>query len=153
MSTGNQPSLASFSAYGKEYTAEDFFTENANGNYEGTVEVSKKSDMVSATNAITTTVGNGTIGTITYKEVESDVNGSKPACDVTIPVILTATGTTKTYIVHFVWKPDYSVIYHDTDDKVIAKQTVEKGDAITTLNDGETVTVPSGSKFRGRPQP
>ncbi len=149
VSTGNQPSLTSFTAYGKEYTAEDFFTENANGNYEGTIEVSKKSDMVSASNAITTTVGNGTVGTITYKDVTSNVNGSKPACDVTIPVTLASSGTTKTYIVHFVWKPDYTVIYHDTDAKVIATQTVEKGDAITTLNDGETVTVPSGSKFRG----
>lgn len=87
--------------------------------------------------------------TITYKEVSSDVNGSKPACDVTIPVALATTGTTKTYIVHFVWKPDYTVLYHDTDDKVIAKQAVEKGDPINKLNDGATVTVPSGSKFRG----
>ncbi len=149
VSTGYQPSLTSFTAYGEEYTAEDFFTENANGNYEGTIEVSKKSDMVSASNAITTTVGNGTVGTITYKDVTSNVNGSKPACDVIIPVTLASSGTTKTYIVHFVWKPDYTVIYHDTDAKVIATQTVEKGDAITTLNDGETVTVPSGSKFRG----
>ena len=149
VSTGNQPSLASFSAYGKEYTAEDFFSEDADGNYEGTIEVSKKSDMVSAATPITVTVGNGTVGVITYKEVASDVNGSKSARDVTIPVTLASTGATKTYIVHFVWKPDYTVIYHDTDAKVIATQTVEKGNAITTLNDGETVTVPSGSKFRG----
>ncbi len=149
VSTGSQPSLASFSAYGKEYTAEDFFSEDADGNYEGTIEVSKKSDMVSAANPITVTVGNGTVGVITYKEVASDVNGSKPACDVNIPVTLATTATTKTYIIHFVWKPDYTVLYHDTDDKVIAKQTVEKGDPITKLNDGETVTVPSGSKFRG----
>ena len=149
VSTANQPVLASFTAYGKEYTAEDFFTEGADGNYAGTIEVSKKAEMVSATNAIAATTANGTVGTITYTNVPSTVNGNKPACDVTIPVTLAATGKTRTYVVHFVWKPDYTVYYHNTDGKVIATQTVEKDDPINSLNDGAEVTVPAGSKFRG----
>lgn len=149
VSTGDKPALASFKAYGKEYAAEDFFKEDADGNYVGTIEVSKKENMVGSDNAIAVTAANGTVGTITYSRVDSQVNGGKPACNVTIPVTLTATGTVRIYVIHFVWKPDYKVVYHNTDGKVIATQVVEKNDPITTLDDGAGVTVPNGSKFRG----
>lgn len=145
---GNSPTLGSFTANGTAYSAIDLFDQDADGNYTATVEVSKTADMVGAANAITATADNGTLGEITYEDIPSTANGSKPEARVTIPVSL---GTTVArYIINFVWKPNYTVSYYSADGaKLLSRQTVEKDATIGTLADGSNVAVPAGSKFRG----
>lgn len=145
------PSLATFTANGTTYQAADIFDEDAEGNNVTTIEVTKSAEMPATIEAV---AANGEVGKFTYEDVASTANGTKPAEKVTIPVILAATATTEadtaSYIINFVWKPDYTVNYYDTDNKtVIATQSVEKDAAIATLNDGGKVTVASGNKFRG----
>lgn len=146
------PALGSFTANGTTYAAADVFDEDAAGNNVTTVEISKKATMIDASNPVTAVADNGELGEITYTSVASDLNEGKPQTDVTIPVILTngEQKDTATYIIHFVWKPNYTVNYYDVDNTtLVATQTVEKDEPIGTLNDGTGVTVASGSKFRG----
>ena len=142
------PALATFTANGTTYQAADVFDQDEDGNFFTTVEVSKTETMVGADNPITATAENGTLAEIAYKSVPGTDNGGKPAADVTIPVVFK--GATAQYIIHFVWKPDFTVNYYDADGTTkVASQTVEKDAAIGELNNGSTVTVPEGSKFRG----
>lgn len=142
------PALATFTANGTTYQAADVFDQDEDGNFFTTVEVSKSEMMVDADHPITATAQNGTLGEISYKSVPSTDNGGKPAADVTIPVVFK--GATAQYTIHFVWKPDFTVNYYDADGTTkVASQTVEKDGVLGKLNDGSTVTVPEGSKFRG----
>lgn len=142
------PALATFTANGTTYQAADVFDQDEDGNFFTTVEVSKLEMMVDADHPITATAQNGTLGEISYKSVPSTDNGDKPAADVIIPVVFKE--ATAQYTIHFVWKPDFTVNYYDADGTTkVASQTVEKDAALGRLNDGSTVTVPEGSKFRG----
>ena len=142
------PALATFTANGTTYQAADVFDQDEDGNFFTTVEVSKSEMMVDADHPITATAQNGTLGEISYKSVPSTDNGDKPAADVIIPVVFKE--ATAQYIIHFVWKPDFTVNYYDADGTTkVASQTVEKDAVFGKLNDGSTVTVPEGSKFRG----
>ena len=142
------PALATFTANGTTYQAADVFDQDEDGNFFTTVEVSKSEMMVDADHPITATAQNGTLGEISYKSVPSTDNGDKPAADVIIPVVFKE--ATAQYIIHFVWKPDFTVNYYDADGTTkVASQTVEKDAVLGKLNDGSTVTVPDGSKFRG----
>ena len=142
------PALATFTANGTTYQAADVFDQDAEGNFNTTVEISKTATMISADNTVTATADNGTLGEIAYESVPSSDNGGKPAAKVTIPVVLKE--DVALYTINFVWKPDYTVNYYDTDGSTkVGSQAVEKDAAIGTLNDGSTVTVPDGCKFRG----
>ena len=142
------PALATFTANGTTYQAADVFDQDEDGNFFTTVEVSKSEMMVDADHPITATAQNGTLGEISYKSVPSIDNGDKPAADVIIPVVFM--DATAQYTIHFVWKPDFTVNYYDADGTTkVASQTVEKDAALGKLNDGSTVTVPEGSRFRG----
>lgn len=142
------PALATFTANGTTYQAADVFDQDEDGNFFTTVEVSKSEMMVDADHPITATAENGTLGEISYKSVPSTDNGDKPAADVIIPVVFK--DATAQYTIHFVWKPDFTVNYYDADGTTkVASQTVEKDAVLGRLNDGSTVTVPEGSKFRG----
>lgn len=142
------PALATFTANGTTYQAADVFDQDEDGKFFTTVEVSKSEMMVDADHPITTTAQNGTLGEISYKPVPSTDNGDKPAADVIIPVVFKE--ATVQYTIHFVWKPDFTVNYYDADGTTkVASQTVEKDAVLGKLNDGSTVTVPDGSKFRG----
>lgn len=142
------PALATFTANGTTYQAADVFDQDEDGKFFTTVEVSKSEMMVDADHPITTTAQNGTLGEISYKPVPSTDNGDKPAADVIIPVVFKE--ATVQYTIHFVWKPDFTVNYYDADGTTkVASQTVEKDAVLGKLNDGSTVTVPEGSRFRG----
>ncbi|MGI6242133.1 MAG: pectinesterase family protein [Prevotella sp.] len=142
------PALATFIANGTTYQAADVFDQDAEGNFVTTVEVSKTERMINADNAITATTDNGTLGKFSYESMPGTGNADKPAARVTIPVVLNK--DTALYIISFVWKPDFTVNYYDADGITkLTSQTVEKDAAIGTLNEGGTVTVPEGSKFRG----
>lgn len=142
------PALATFTANGTTYQAADVFDQDEDGNFFTTVEVSKSEMMVDADHPITATAQNGTLGEISYKPVPGTDNGDKPAADVIIPVVFKE--ATAQYTIHFVWKPDFTVNYYDADGTTkVASQTVEKDAVLGKLNDGSTVTVPEGSKFRG----
>ena len=142
------PALATFTANGTTYQAADVFDQDEDGNFFTTVEVSKSEMMVDADHPITATAQNGTLGEISYKSVPSTDNGDKPAADVIIPIVFK--DATAQYTIHFVWKPDFTVNYYDADGTTkVASQTVEKDAVFGKLNDGSTVTVPEGSKFRG----
>lgn len=142
------PALATFTANGTTYQAADVFDQDEDGKFFTTVEVSKSEMMVDADHPITATAQNGTLGEISYKSVPSTDNGDKPAADVIIPIVFK--DATAQYTIHFVWKPDFTVNYYDADGTIkVASQTVEKDAVLGKLNDGSTVTVPEGSKFRG----
>jgi len=138
------PSLASFSANGETYQAADVFKENADGNMEATIEISKAAEMIGESNPLTDiTPETGEVGTVTYAASEADPT----ATVVTIPVEYN--GETATYIVNCVWKPDFTVTYMDGEEAV-GTQTVEKDAAIGEMAFGaDDVNVAEGMKFRG----
>jgi pectin methylesterase-like acyl-CoA thioesterase len=142
------PALATFTANGTTYQAADVFDQDAEGNFFTTVEISKTETMIGADNLLTATAENGALGEISYESVPSTDNDGKPAAKVTVPVVLNS--ETALYTIYFVWKPNFSINYYDADGTTkLTSQIVEKGAAIGTLNDGSTVTVPEGCKFRG----
>ena len=137
------PSLGSFAANGQTYHAADIFTENADGTFAGTIEISKKQSMISASNPLTNLVAeNGTVGEVTYTSTEN-------SCVATIPVV--ANNDTVTYVATFVYKPDYTLTYYNTDGKtVIGTQKVEKDATIGAFQfSAADATVAKGYAFRG----
>lgn len=138
-----EPMLGSFVANGTTYQAVEIFDMDENGDYVADIEVSKKATMISASNPLTeVTAENGTLGTISY-EAQSD-----NSCIATIPVSLD--GKTVKYKAHFIWKPDFTLTYYNTDGKELGTQLVEKDATIEAFKYSESdVTVPAGKKFRG----
>ncbi len=137
------PSLGTFNVNGTTYHAADVFTENADGTYTGTIEISKSETMISDANPLTDLVAaNGEIGTVTYT---STADGAQA----TIPVM--ANGDTVTYVATFVYKPVYVLTYYNTDGStVIGTQQVEKDAAIGDFKYAAAdATVASGYAFRG----
>lgn len=131
------PMLDVFTANGVQYIADDVFA-----GFDGTIELSKKVEMVSATNPITDVKAlSGEIGEITY-------SGDATKCDVTIPVSLDAISVE--YVVHFVQKPDFTLTYFDTDGSKMGTQAVEKDAAIGEFAiDYNTAKAVEGYKVRG----
>jgi hypothetical protein len=137
------PSLGTFSANGQTYHAADIFAENADGSNTGTIEISKSLPMISEANPLADIVAaNGETGTVTYSADAS-------RCVVTIPVV--ANGDTVNYIATFVFKPDFTLTYYNTDGTtVIGTQQVEKDAAIAAFKYAAAdATVATGMAFRG----
>lgn len=139
---GGTPTLGTIKANGQTYDLSEVFEENASGDMEATVEISKTATMISESNPIEAVADNGTLGTITY-------TATATSCKVTIPV--TANGKTLNYIINFVQKPDFTLTYIDTDGTTMGTQSVEKDAQIGTF-DIDIATAKSSSttkKARG----
>ncbi len=135
------PMLASFTANGVNYVADDIF--EADGDqYVATIELSKKDDMISANNPLTeVTASTGEVGEITYE-------GDDTKCTVTIPVTLA--DITINYVANFVQKPDFTLTYINTDGSTIGEQLVEKDAAISEFAyDYNEAIAEEGYKVRG----
>lgn len=135
------PMLASFTANGVEYTADEIF--EADGDqYTATIELSKADNMISATNPVSdVTPMSGEVGEITY-------DGDATKCDVTIPVTLN--DITINYVAKFVQKPDFTLTYFDTDGTEMGTQQVEKDAMIGKFDiDYTTAKAPEGERVRG----
>ena len=136
------PALGAFTVNGKEYQSADVFTEDANGEMAGTVEISKKEQMVSEDNAVTLgSPDNGTIESTIYKKVDNQKTK--------VTIVVKAGEEAMTYRLTVAYKPDYTLTYYNTDGNVLGTQVVEKDAAITTLRNDEGVTVADGYKYRG----
>ena len=135
------PILASFTANGVNYEADKIF--EADGDqYVATIELSKKEDMISASNPVSNvTAASGEIGEITYA-------GDATQCAVTIPVSLA--GITINYVANFVQKPDFTLTYINTDGTTMGTQAVEKDAPIGEFAvDYTTAIAEEGYKVRG----
>lgn len=135
------PMLASFTANGVEYAADEVF--EADGDqYTATIEVSKADDMISASNPVSNvTALSGEIGEITY-------NGDETKCIVTIPVALN--DIVINYVANFVQKPDFTLTYYNTDGTQMGTQQVEKDATIGAFGvDYTTAKAAAGEKVRG----
>ncbi len=136
------PVLASFTANGVDYLADDVFNATASG-YEGTIELGSAETMVSASNPLTNVVAaKGEVGQITY-------SGNNDNMVVTIPLSLGATVTN--YVLNVVRKPLYTLTYYNTDaGTVMGTQKVEKDTRITSFAvDYNTAVADDGYKVRG----
>jgi len=141
------PAIASFDANGTTFTAADICVEDASGNMTATVELSKSASMISESNPLTNVVAdNGEVGTITYTTTGSGADAQTVAV---IPV--SANGETVTYKITFVFKPDYTLTYINSDGStVIGTQSVEKDATIGQFAYGQAdVTIANGYAFRG----
>ncbi len=137
------PALGTLSVNGTTYHAADVFTEDADGNYSGTIEVSKTQPIISDTNPLTNLVAdNGEVGTVVYT---TTANGTTA----TIPVA--ANGETVNYVANFVLKPDFTLTYYNTDGTtIIGTQQVEKDASIAAFKYAAAdATVSAGKAFRG----
>ncbi|MBQ1773894.1 MAG: pectin esterase [Prevotella sp.] len=137
-----EPSLDQFTANGVTYTAGDIFTQDDEGNYQTTIELSKAVPMVSEDNPLTdVTAAYGEVGDITYTPDGDDMM-------VTIPV--TADETTILYVATFTFKPDYTLTYYNTDGTAMGTQQVEKDASISTFAfDYADAMAANGQKVRG----
>ena len=135
------PVLGSFTANGVNYAADDIF-EASGDEYVANIELSKKEQMISATNPITDIVAaTGEIGEITYA-------GDDTQCTVVIPVTLA--GITINYVANFVQKPDFVLNYLNTDGSTMGTQAVEKDAPIGEFAvDYNTAIAQEGYKVRG----
>lgn len=137
------PALGSFALNGTTYQAADIFAENAAGEQEATIKISKKQTMISADNPLTdVTVDNGTITQTTYS-LQGDT--------ATVLMTVESNGASVTYRLRVVYKPDYTLTYYDADGTTrLGTQQVEEDAPIEAfaVADG-AVTVPAGSKMRG----
>ncbi|MCH5169506.1 MAG: pectin esterase [Prevotellaceae bacterium] len=141
------PILNSFNVNGETVNAGELFDQNANGDYVATIEVRKTDAMISEANPLTEIVpANGTVGTIIYKTTGEGINQQTVA---TIPV--TANGETVNYVATFVFKPDRTLTYVDTDGvTILGTQDVEKDAAIGNFAvDYAKATAGEGQKVRG----
>ena len=141
------PILDTFEANGETYTAGDIFDQDSEGNYVATIEVSKTKALISESNPISKVVAaNGEIGTITYATTGT---GTEQKTIVTIPV--TANGETVKYLATFIFKPDFTLTYYNTDGTTaMGTQTVEKDAKIATFEQDYTkATAAEGYKVRG----
>lgn len=136
------PMLGSFSVNGTKYQAADVFAEDANGNMVATIEIPKAQTMISDANPITDMVAdNGDITGVVYETANNQ----------TVATITVKAGEAEAkYIATFVFKPDFTLTYINTDGSVIGTQKVEKDAAITSFDKTVAdVTVADGKAFRG----
>ncbi len=135
------PMLASFSANGVNYVADNVFEADGD-NYKATIEMSKSEEMISPNNPVTDveTLA-GELGEITYE-------GDETGCVVTIPVALD--DMVINYVVNFVQKPDFTLTYLNTDGSTMGTQLVEKDAAIGEFGvDFNEAIAEEGYKVRG----
>lgn len=135
------PMLASFSANGVNYVADNVFEADGD-NYQATIEMSKSEEMISTNNPVTNVEAlAGELGEITYQ-------GDETGCVVTIPVTLDDMSIN--YIVNFVQKPDFTLTYLNTDGSTMGTQVVEKDAAIDAFAVDYTEAIAEeGYKVRG----
>ncbi len=136
------PTLGSFKVNGTKYEAADIFEEQNDGTNTAKVEISKSESMISETNPLTEIeADNGSIKSTTYETKN----------DTTVATIIVEANSGQTiYKTTFVFKPDYTLTYYNTDGTVLGTQTVEKDAKIDTFAKTESdVTVADGKKFRG----
>jgi pectin methylesterase-like acyl-CoA thioesterase len=137
------PALGSFALNGTTYQAADIFAENAAGEQEATIEISKQQPMMSADNPLTDlTVDNGEIVSTTYTATDS----------ASTALITVVAGTdTAVYRLIVMYKPDYTLTYYDADGTtVLGTQAVEEDATIGTFAVADSqVSVPDGSLMRG----
>ena len=135
------PMLASFTANGKEYLADDVFTAEGD-TYKATIELFSTDPMISAENPVTNaTAYSGEVGEITY-------SGNNEASVATIPLSLGS--ITINYVINFVRKPFFTLTYYDTDNSVMGTQKVEKDTPIGEFGvDYNTAKAEEGYKVRG----
>lgn len=135
------PMLASFTANGVNYVADDVFEADGD-NYKATIELSKSEEMISSNNPLADVEAlAGEVGDITY-------DGNDTECVVTIPVVLG--DVTINYIVTFVQKPDFTLTYLNTDGSTMGTQTVEKDSKIGEFAiDYNDAIAEEGYKVRG----
>lgn len=135
------PMLASFSANGVNYVADNVFEADGD-NYKATIEMSKSEEMISPNNPVTDVEAlAGELGEITYE-------GDETGCVVTIPVALD--DMVINYVVNFVQKPDFTLTYLNTDGSTMGTQTVEKDAAIGEFAiDFNEAIAEEGYKVRG----
>lgn len=136
------PALGTFDVNGTTYQAADVFDEQSDGTMTTTIEIPKKQTLVSATNPMTNIIAdNGDVSEVTYVTKN----------DTTVATFsVTANEQTITYKATFVFKPDFTLTYYNTDGNVIGTQKIEKDATISefayTVKD---VTVADGKAFRG----
>lgn len=135
------PMLASFSANGVNYVADNVFEADGD-NYKATIEMSKSEEMISPNNPVTDVEAlAGELGEITYQ-------GDETGCVVTIPVALD--DMVINYVVNFVQKPDFTLTYLNTDGSTMGTQIVEKDAAIGEFAiDFNEAIAEEGYKVRG----
>lgn len=135
------PMLASFSANGVNYVADNVFEADGD-NYKATIEMSKIEEMISPNNPVTDVEAlAGELGEITYQ-------GDETGCVVTIPVALD--DMVINYVVNFVQKPDFTLTYLNTDGSTMGTQLVEKDAAIGEFGvDFNEAIAEEGYKVRG----
>ena len=135
------PMLASFSANGVNYVADNVFEADGD-NYKATIEMSKSEEMISPNNPVTDVEAlAGELGEITYQ-------GDETGCVVTIPVALD--DMVINYVVNFVQKPDFTLTYLNTDGSTMGTQLVEKDAAIGEFGvDFNEAIAEEGYKVRG----
>ena len=135
------PMLASFSANGVNYVADNVFEADGD-NYKATIEMSKSEEMISPNNPVTDVEAlAGELGEITYE-------GDETGCVVTIPVALD--DMVINYVVNFVQKPDFTLTYLNTDGSTMGTQLVEKDAAIGEFGvDFNEAIAEEGYKVRG----
>lgn len=135
------PMLASFSANGVNYVADNVFEADGD-NYKATIEMSKSEEMISSNNPVTYVEAlAGELGEITYQ-------GDETGCVVTIPVALD--DMVINYVVNFVQKPDFTLTYLNTDGSTMGTQLVEKDAAIGEFGvDFNEAIAEEGYKVRG----
>lgn len=135
------PMLASFSANGVNYVADNVFEADGE-NYKATIEMSKSEEMISPNNPVTDVEAlAGELGEITYQ-------GDETGCVVTIPVALD--DMVINYVVNFVQKPDFTLTYLNTDGSTMGTQIVEKDAAIGEFAiDFNEAIAEEGYKVRG----
>ncbi len=135
------PMLASFSANGVNYVADNVFEADGD-NYKATIEMSKSEEMISPNNPVTDVEAlAGELGEITYE-------GDETGCVVTIPVALD--DMVINYVVNFVQKPDFTLTYLNTDGSTMGTQLVEKDAAIGEFGvDFNEAIAEDGYKVRG----
>ncbi|MBR6938695.1 MAG: InlB B-repeat-containing protein [Prevotella sp.] len=135
------PMLASFSANGVNYVADNVFEADGD-NYKATIEMSKSEEMISPNNPVTDVEAlAGELGEITFE-------GDETGCVVTIPVALD--DMVINYVVNFVQKPDFTLTYLNTDGSTMGTQLVEKDAAIGEFGvDFNEAIAEEGYKVRG----
>lgn len=135
------PALASFTANGVEYIADDIFQADGS-DFTTTIKLAKAETMVSESNPVTNvTPLSGELGDITYV-------GDDESMVVTMP--LTLGDITINYVANFIRKPFYTLTYFDTDGTEMGTQLVEEDAKIENFEvDYTTAKAEEGTKVRG----
>ena len=118
------PILESFVIKGKKYSVEDIFGDN----FEATLELPKSEPMVSRIDQITDIIASkGEVGEIFFEGGVYGEGLSTSWANIIIPV--STDETTIEYILHLVYKPDFTLSYIDIDGTTVLKTQIVEKDA------------------------